>query len=71
VHLVLDDRTSQRGGIVLAGTKDGQNTCLVDHDVRDGLVYGIGLTPLEIGIGQKQCQMINLLSPDVKTLGDY
>jgi len=32
-RLVLDDHTSQRGGIVLAGIKDGQHTCLVAHDV--------------------------------------
>jgi len=50
-RLVLDDHTSQRGGIVLAGIKDGQHTCLVAHDVRAGSVYGIGVTPLELGIG--------------------
>ena len=50
-RLVLDDHTTQRGGIVLAGIKDGQNTCLVAHDVRVGPVYGIGVTPLELGIG--------------------
>ena len=50
-RLVLDDHTSQRGGIVLAGIKDGQYTCLVAHDVRAGSVYGVGVTPLELGIG--------------------
>ena len=35
-RLVLDDHTSHRGGIVLAGIKDGQHTCLVAHDVRVG-----------------------------------
>ena len=50
-RLVLDDHTSQRGGIVLAGIKDGQHTCLVAHDVRAGSVHGVGVTPLELGIG--------------------
>ena len=50
-RLVLDDHTSQRGGIVLAGIKEGQHTCLIAHDVRAGPVYGVGVTPLELGIG--------------------
>ena len=50
-RLVLDDHTSQRGGIVLAGIKDGQHTCLIAHDVRAGPVHGVGVTPLELGIG--------------------
>ena len=48
---VLDHHASQRGGIVLAGIKEGQYTCLVAHDVRAGSVYGIGVAPLELGIG--------------------
>ena len=48
--VVLDHHTSQRGGIVLAGIKDGQHTCLIAHDVRVGPVYGVGVTPLEFGI---------------------
>ena len=50
-RLVLDDHTSQRGGIVLAGIKDGQHTYLVAHDVRVGPVHGVGVAPLELGIG--------------------
>ena len=50
-RLVLDDHTSQRGGIVLTGIKDGQHTCLVAHDVRVGPVHGVGVAPLELGIG--------------------
>ncbi len=50
-RLVLDDHTSQRGGIVLAGIKDSQHTCLIAHDVRAGSVHGVGVTPLELGIG--------------------
>jgi len=50
-RLVLDYYTSQRGGIVLAGIKEGQHTCLVAHDVRTGSVHGVGVTPLELGIG--------------------
>ena len=50
-RLVLDDHTSQRGGIVLAGIKDGQHTCLIAHDVRAGPIHGVGVTPLELGIG--------------------
>lgn len=50
-RLVLDYYTSQRGGIVLAGIKEGQHTCLVAHDVRAGSVHGVGVTPLELGIG--------------------
>ena len=50
-RLVLDDHTSQRGGIVLAGIKEGQHTCLIAHDVRAGSVHGVGVTPLELGIG--------------------
>ena len=49
--VVLDHHTSQRGGIVLAGIKDGQHTCLIAHDVRVGPVYGVGVAPLEFGIG--------------------
>ena len=33
-RLVLDDHTSQRGGIVLAGIKDGLHTCLVAPEPR-------------------------------------
>ena len=50
-RLVLDHHASQRGGIVLTGIKDGQHTYLVAHDIRVGSVYGIGVTPLELGIG--------------------
>ena len=50
-RLVLDDHTSQRGRIVLAGIKDGQHTSLVEHDVRVGPVHGAGVAPLELGIG--------------------
>ena len=50
-RLVLDHHASQRGGIVLAGIKEGQHTCLIAHDVRAGSVYGVGVTPLELGIG--------------------
>ena len=49
--VVLDHHTSQRGGIVLAGIKDGQHTRLIAHDVRVGPVYGVGVAPLEFGIG--------------------
>ena len=49
--VVLDHHTSQRGGIVLAGIKDGQHTCLIAHDVRVGPVHGVGVAPLELGIG--------------------
>ena len=49
--VVLDHHTSQRGGIVLAGIKDGQHTCLIAHDVRVGPVYGVGVASLEFGIG--------------------
>ena len=49
--VVFDHHTSQRGGIVLAGIKDGQPTCLIAHDVRVDPVYGVGVTPLEFGIG--------------------
>ena len=42
---------SQRGGIVLAGIKDGQHTRLIAHDVRAGSVHGVGVAPLELGIG--------------------
>ena len=50
-RLVLDHHASQRGGIVLAGIKEGQHTCLIAHDVRAGSVHGVGVTPLELGIG--------------------
>jgi hypothetical protein len=50
-RLVLDHHTSQRGGIVLAGIKDGQHTRLIAHDVRAGSVHGVGVAPLELGIG--------------------
>ena len=50
-RLVLDHHASQRGGIVMAGIKEGQHTCLIAHDVRAGSVYGVGVTPLELGIG--------------------
>ena len=33
-RLVFDDHTSQRGGIVLAGIKDGLHTCLVAPEPR-------------------------------------
>ena len=49
--VVLDHHTSQRGGIVLAGIKDGQHTCLIAHDIRVGPVHGVGVAPLELGIG--------------------
>ena len=49
--VVLDHHTSQRGWIVLAGIKDGQHTRLIAHDVRVGPVYGVGVAPLEFGIG--------------------
>ena len=49
--VVLDDHASQRGGIVLAGIKDGQHTRLIAHDVRVGPVHGVGVAPLELGIG--------------------
>ena len=49
--VVLDHHASQRGGIVLAGIKEGQHTCLIAHDVRAGSVHGVGVTPLELGIG--------------------
>ena len=49
--VVLDHHTSQRGGIVLAGIKDGQYTRLIAHDVRVDPVYGVGVAPLEFGIG--------------------
>ena len=49
--VVLDHHTSQRGWIVLAGIKDGQHTRLIAHDVRAGSVHGVGVTPLELGIG--------------------
>lgn len=49
--VVFDHHASQRGGIVLARIKDGQPTCLIAHDVRVCPVYGVGVTPLEFGIG--------------------
>ncbi len=35
----------------MAGIKEGQHTCLIAHYVRVGPVYGVGVTPLELGIG--------------------
>ena len=49
--VVLDDHTSQRGWIVLAGIKEGQHTRLVAHDVRVGPVHGVRVAPFELGIG--------------------
>lgn len=36
---------------MLAGIKDGQHACLIAHDVRVGPVYGVGVAPLELGVG--------------------
>lgn len=49
--VVIDHHTSQRGGIVLAGIKDGQHTYLIAHDIQVGPVNGVGVAPLEFGIG--------------------
>jgi hypothetical protein len=49
--VVLDDHASQCGGIVFAGIKDGQHTRLIAHDVRASSVHGVGVAPLELGIG--------------------
>ena len=49
--VILDHHAAQRGGIVFAGIKDGQHTCLIAHDVRAGPVHGVGVTPLELGVG--------------------
>ena len=35
----------------MAGIKDGQHTRLIAHGVRIGPVYGVGVAPLEFGIG--------------------
>ena len=42
---------SQCGGIVFAGIENCQYAGLIAHDVRVGPVYGVGVAPLEFGIG--------------------
>jgi hypothetical protein len=49
--VVLDDHASQCGGIVLAGIENCQYACLIAHDVGVGSVHGVGVAPLELGIG--------------------
>ena len=49
--VVLDDHASQCGGIVLAGIENCQYTSLIAHDVGVGSVHGVGVAPLELGIG--------------------
>ena len=49
--VVPDDHVSQCGGIVLAGVKNGQYACLIAHDVRVSAIHGVGMAPLEPGIG--------------------
>ena len=49
--VVLDDHASQCGGIVLAGIENCQYACLIAHDVGVGSVHGVGVAPLEVGIG--------------------
>ncbi len=49
--VIVDHHASQRGGVVLAGIEDGQHNRLIAHVVRVGPVYGVGLAPLEFGIG--------------------
>jgi hypothetical protein len=49
--VVLDHHAAQRGGIVFAGIENCQYTRLVAHDVRVGPIYGVGVTPLELGVG--------------------
>ena len=49
--VVLDHHASQCGGIVLAGIENCQYTSLIAHDVGVGSVHGVGVAPLEFGIG--------------------
>ena len=49
--VVLDDHASQCGGIVLAGIENCQYTSLIAHDFGVGSVHGVGVAPLELGIG--------------------
>ena len=49
--VVLDDHASQCGGIVLAGIENCQYASLIAHDVGVGPVHGVGIAPLELGIG--------------------
>ena len=49
--VVLDHHTSQRGRIVFAGIENCQYAGLIAHDVRAGSVHGVGVAPLELGIG--------------------
>ncbi len=49
--VVLDDHASQCGGIVLAGIENCQYASLIAHDVGVGPVHGVGVAPLELGIG--------------------
>ena len=49
--LVLGHHAAQRRWIVLAGSEYRQHAGLVAHDVRAGSVHGVGVTPLELGIG--------------------
>jgi len=49
--VVLYHHASQRGGIVFAGIENCQYAGLIAHDVRVGPIYGVGVTPLELGVG--------------------
>lgn len=49
--VVLDHHASQCGGIVLAGIENCQYASLIAHDVGVGSVHGVGVAPLEFGIG--------------------
>jgi len=49
--VVLEDHPSQCGGIVFAGIENCQYAGLIAHDVRAGSVHGVGVAPLELGIG--------------------
>ena len=49
--VVLYHHASQCGGIVFAGIENCQYAGLIAHDVRAGSVHGVGVAPLELGIG--------------------
>jgi len=49
--VVLDHHAAQRGGIVFAGIENCQYAGLIAYDVRVGPVHGVGVAPLELGIG--------------------
>jgi len=49
--VVLYHHASQCGGIVFAGIENCQYAGLIAHDVRVCSVHGVGVAPLELGIG--------------------